>query len=276
MTPAVQTPTSRSRQRPAPARTRGSRFPRERTLRHPASESTVFWYALGDSLTAPRPGGADGWADLVEESARAAGVEAELTNRAQVGVTATEVLIEQLPGAIAVEPQLVTLICGGNDVILSPRPDLDEFADSYAQILRSLDRFLPDATVITATYPLIDESLPLRERTRRRIREGLVELNSRIREIAPRFGAELIELAEHPGRFQASNFEPDGVHPSDVGHVLAAEAMLPAIATALGLEAGVASIPELIEDAATELPSFDDPDPCPVVLDEHGLVRVLI
>ena len=61
----------------------------------------------------------------------------ELRNLAVDGATSDEVL-EQLPEAIELEPDLVTVVCGANDVLRSTRPDAERYARRLALIFGRL------------------------------------------------------------------------------------------------------------------------------------------
>ena len=99
------------------------------------SRTVSAYVALGDSFTAGR-GSADGerWADQLAARLRRDSPELDYRNLAVDGATSAEVL-EQLPAALALEPDLVTVICGANDVLLTSRPDVDGYEDRFGQIL---------------------------------------------------------------------------------------------------------------------------------------------
>lgn len=185
------------------------------------------WVALGDSFTAGTVPGERNWPSLVRgrlaESAPIA-----LLNLAEVGARIEEIEHEQLPIAVGTAPDLVTLICGGNEVIGTVRPREDELAAGLERIYGRLSSELDRAQLLTATYPPIAPHA-LRPRTRRRVEDGMRTLNSIIRATATRHGIECVELADHPGQVDAGNYAEDGIHPSGAGHRAAAEVLGPAI-----------------------------------------------
>jgi lysophospholipase L1-like esterase len=85
--------------------------------------------ALGDSFTAGTgcPAG-ERWADLLALSLRGARPDLQYRNLAFDGATSADVL-EQVGPALEQEPDLVTVVCGGNDVLRSLRPDIHGYAD---------------------------------------------------------------------------------------------------------------------------------------------------
>jgi lysophospholipase L1-like esterase len=194
-----------------------------------ARQREVRWVALGDSFTAGTDSGErEGtWASLVRERLAATSPTA-LLNLAEAGARIDRIEAQQLPVAVSSKPDLVTVICGGNDVINTVRPLPDALALDIDYIFERVATAIPDARVLTATYPPI-ASHALRPRTRRRVEDGMAALNSVIRNAAPRHGIACVELCDHPGQSDASNYADDGIHPSCAGHLAAADVLEPAI-----------------------------------------------
>lgn len=99
------------------------------------------YVALGDSFTEgvgdpdpTRPNGLRGWADRVAEvlarTAAAEGHDFGYANLAIRGRKLRPIIAEQLEPALALQPDLVTMHGGANDV-LRPRVDLDGLAADY-------------------------------------------------------------------------------------------------------------------------------------------------
>lgn len=196
--------------------------------RSPASDRTVSrWAALGDSFTAGTAADELTWARMIA-SDLAPAYPLALESFAHMGATIADLEREQLPLAVASDPHLVTLICGGNDVIRRVRPSIGSLERDLDRIWMTLRMRLPDAQRVTATYPAVAPDA-LRERTRRRIVAGMGELNAVIRAAAARHGVRCIELAHHPGRVERTNYAADGIHPSPVGHRAAAAVIGPVL-----------------------------------------------
>jgi phosphatidylinositol alpha 1,6-mannosyltransferase len=193
----------------------------------PAPERSVHAFAaLGDSFTAGTgtPPGVR-WADRVARTLRPErGMRVAYGNYAREGATSTDVLTRQLNSAIQLEPDLVTVICGANDVLESVRPDIDACAGRIAQVFDRLDDSVPGALVVTATAPERWRFLGLGPRTTRRVQDGLRALNRSIRAIATERAIPWLEVAGHPGLDDPVNFTDDGLHPSPLGHARTAEA----------------------------------------------------
>ena len=180
--------------------------------------------ALGDSFTAGTgcaPGRA--WADLLAERLRLWTPELIYVNLARQGAT-THDLESQLPDAVELEPDLVTVICGANDVFETVRPRPARIAARLAGALDALRESVPGARIVTATVPERWRFLELRPRTRERVERGITELNERIRELAHDHRIPCLDVAGHPGLHDAENFSADGLHPSELGQARAAEA----------------------------------------------------
>lgn len=182
--------------------------------------SVRCFVALGDSFTAGTQPGAPRWPD---EVARALAAR-RYVNLARAGVRSDEVAREQLPRALALRPDLVSVICGANDVISTTRPELAAFADTFSRMLGELRSELPHALLVTATYPEVLLHSPLRPRSRTRVARGLRHVNEAMRAAADEHGAVCLDFAGHPERAERANFADDGFHPSPAGHLKAARA----------------------------------------------------
>ncbi len=192
--------------------------------------------ALGDSFTAGH-GGPTGerWADRLAALLRANNPRLRYENLAADGAGSAEVLA-QLPAALALEPDLVTVVCGANDVLLTARPDLGGYEERFAAILAALSAAAPRPAILTATAPESWQFMELRPRTRARLSRSLVELNAATRRLAAAAGVPCLEVAGHPGLADPENFSEDGLHPSALGHQRAAHEIARALQAHFGIE----------------------------------------
>jgi len=197
----------------------------------------VFCYAaLGDSFTAGTgcpPG--ESWADRLATSLGAVHSSFGYLNLAAEGATSAQVL-EQVAPALQLEPDLVTLVCGTNDVLTSVRPDVDGYAKRLTEILERLRAGVSSVAILTATSPEHWRFLDLRPRTRARVHGAIRDLNRVTRSIAERQGVPCLDVANHPGLHQRENFSRDGLHPSPVGHARAAVEFARALHHHFGIE----------------------------------------
>ena len=183
-----------------------------------------MYVALGDSFTAGLEPGQPRWAD---ELARALG--GRYVNLAAVGATSEAVEREQLERALELTPDVVTLVCGANDVLFDTRPDPDAYAARLSRMFARLRRELPQVQIVTATYPDISRFLELRPRTRARVEEGMELFNAALRKVARRHDVVLMESFDHPLANVRETYAADGFHPSPEGHRQAAREFLRAI-----------------------------------------------
>jgi lysophospholipase L1-like esterase len=183
-----------------------------------------MYVALGDSFTAGLEPGQPRWPD---ELARQLG--GEYVNLAEVGATSEHVELEQLDRAVELEPDVVTLVCGANDVLFSTRPDPDAYAARLSRMFARLRRELPQVEIVTATYPDISRFLDLRPRTRARVEEGLSHFNAALRRVAGNHDVVLMDSFDHPAASERETYAADGFHPSAEGHRQAAREFLRAL-----------------------------------------------
>jgi lysophospholipase L1-like esterase len=184
------------------------------------------YVALGDSFTAGLVPGETRWAD---EVARALGPDTRYENLAWVGATSADVEHKQLDRALELDPDVVTIVCGANDVLESVRPDPDEYAQRLARMFARLRREAPQADIVTATYPDISRFLDLRPRTRARVQKGMGRFNAACRAVARNHGIPLLDGYDHPAASDRDTYAADGFHPSEEGHRRAAVEFLRAL-----------------------------------------------
>jgi lysophospholipase L1-like esterase len=209
-----------------------------------AGPPVATFVALGDSFTAGNgapPG--ERWADRVAAMLAAANPGLRYENLAVDGATSADVLA-QMPAALALAPDLVTVVCGANDVLLATRPDLDGYERSFDRILAALTAASPRPALLTATAPESWRFLELRPRTRARLGRSLAALNACTRAVAERHGVPCLEVAGHPGLADPANFSADGLHPSAQGHARAAAEIAAAMRAQLGVAIDPAPDPD--------------------------------
>ena len=125
------------------------------------------YVALGDSFTAGRDS-IDGerWADLLAAGLRArqpGPALREPRGRRRHQRRSARAAAEP---ALALEPDLVTVICGANDVLLTTRPDVAGYAERLRRrSSRRLREGAPEAALVTATAPESWHFMELRPRT---------------------------------------------------------------------------------------------------------------
>ena len=195
------------------------------------------YVAIGDSFTAGagiEPGTA--WVDRVASRLRQANSDLTFRNLAVNGATSADVA-RQAEVALGLEPDLVTVICGMNDVLKSVRLDPEGFAGRLAAVFDRLQSELPKAAILTATAPQnVTFPRPMRPRTKAHVVKGLQTLNRTILMLAGERGIPSLRWSEHPGLRDPANFAADGLHPSERGHALMAEEVVDALRSNFGIE----------------------------------------
>lgn len=182
------------------------------------------YVALGDSITeglwdVGPDGRLRGWADrLAELLAQAQGGPIEYANLAVRGSVSAHVYEEQLSVALAMEPDVATVVAGVNDV-LRPRFDVGRtmfhLESTWAQLRAA------GVTVLSFTFPDITSMMPVPPHYSRRV----VMLNRAIRAGAARRGVLLADLANRPFALHPGFWAPDRVHCNEHGHGRIAAAM---------------------------------------------------
>ena len=181
------------------------------------------YVALGDSFTEgvgdpdpARPNGVRGWADRVGEAVSAAG--GQYANLAIRGKKIPQVLTEQIDAAVALEPTLVTLYAGGND-ITRPKVDITALVRGYAAAVRRLQ----DAGAHVVIFTGFDASSSglfgkLVGRT--------ALYNERIREVADVTGAQLADYWRWREFADYGYWAVDRLHMNERGHELMSRRIL--------------------------------------------------
>lgn len=207
-----------------------------RTMSGEQRRPVSCYVALGDSFTAgsgcpPE----ERWADRFAAALRRRDSGLAYRNLAEHGATSERVLAQVGP-AVQMEPDLVTVICGANDVLFSVRPDVDGYARRLGAIFDRLRAALPGVAILTATAPEGWSFLELGPRTETRVRNGIQRLNQATRSLAVRHDVPCLDVVGHPGLDDESNFAADGLHPSADGHRQAALEIAEACRESFGIE----------------------------------------
>jgi lysophospholipase L1-like esterase len=191
---------------------------------------------LGDSITAGTPLDSGRlWPQLVTDWLTTHNPDVCHLNLAVGGAMSSDVLKDQVPLALESRPDLVTVICGANDVLQRPRPDIEGAGANLSECFRCLSAEIPLGRIVTATYPDFVPFLPWRPRSKARVTEGLVRLNEAIRSAASESDVLCVDLAMTSQDFSNEVYAPDGAHPSEVGHQWIAIAITMTLATVLRL-----------------------------------------
>ncbi|GLY66687.1 SGNH/GDSL hydrolase family protein [Amycolatopsis taiwanensis] len=195
---------------------------------------TARFVALGDSFTEgvgdddpSRPNGVRGWADRVAEELAAGESEFRYANLAIRGRLLDRVLAEQLEPALSLEPDLVSLYAGGND-LLRPRVDIDALAHRYDEAVARLAGCGATVVLFTGVDGVDDPVF-------RRLRGRTAIYNEHVRVIAARHGAIVVDMWAMRQLRDRRMWSPDRLHLNSLGHTEVAIAVLDALGVAHGL-----------------------------------------
>ncbi|MFD8593372.1 SGNH/GDSL hydrolase family protein [Kitasatospora sp. NPDC059646] len=182
---------------------------------------TVRFAALGDSLTEgvgdPVTGGWRGWAALLAPSLSPDPVD--FRNLARSGALSRDLLVSQLPTALALRPQYAAVVVGGNDTLRASF-DLERTSRQVAALLSSLTA--AGTVPLTACLPdpgrLLRLPAPLARPLARRMRG----INAVVHALSEHHHAVHLHLADLPWTRQRALLSVDRLHPSAAGHQLIA------------------------------------------------------
>ena len=180
--------------------------------------------AIGDSWTEgvgdpdqSRPNGLRGWADRVAEELAAGRDDLGYANLAIRGRTVQEILDEQLAPALDLEPDLLSLQGGGND-LLHVRVDIDA-------LVGSIDAAVGRANDTGAHVVLFTHGTPAGGPFRA-LGGRIAVFNELLREVADTRDSTLVDNWRLHEARDARYWSSDRVHLSPFGHHLAARHVL--------------------------------------------------
>lgn len=183
------------------------------------------YVALGDSFTEgvgdvdpTRPNGLRGWADRVAEQLARHDEGFAYANLAIRGHLLDAVIAEQLEPAVAMNPDLVTIYAGGND-LMRPGLDVDALVDRYDTAIGKLAATGATVVVFTAYdtgwAPVF-----------RKLRGRIAIYNELVREVADRHGVMVLDYWRLKGFDDYRMWDTDRLHMSSLGHTrMAAEVL---------------------------------------------------
>ena len=185
------------------------------------------YVAIGDSQTEGLWDGDDavgfvGFADRLAALLDSHYPGLHYANLAIRGKLVADVLTEQVPPALAMRPDLITVCVGMNDVIQpgwSFGRALTDLEYVYAALAES------EATVVTTTFPNVAQFLPLG----RLVSGRLARINDAIRAAAEQYDFRLVDLYSAPSMRDLDTWDIDRVHASTKGHILFAAAAAEAL-----------------------------------------------
>jgi lysophospholipase L1-like esterase len=170
--------------------------------------------AIGDSFTEglddPAPGGGfRGWADQVAGALSGQRPGFLYANLAIRGKLLGEVVAEQVPRAVELAPDLVSLAAGGNDILSGADVDVlaSEFEPAVAKLQAAGCRVLIFTGFDPRMFPVI-----------RLLRGRIAAYNMHLRGIADDYGCDLVDLWSMRVLKDTRAWSPDRLHLTTEGH----------------------------------------------------------
>jgi acyl-CoA thioesterase I len=160
--------------------------------------------------------------------------ESKLTNLCVSGATTSDLVRGQLQRGVEVNPDLVTVGIGINDI--GHGLTIDQFAKNYEEILSTLQQ-KTHARILVTNIPDISSAPRIPGPMRSGYQQQIIKFNERLDEITRRYGVTVFdmytiskdELPSHPEYFSS-----DGFHPSDQGYEMWATQMWPTLERVIG------------------------------------------
>jgi lysophospholipase L1-like esterase len=170
--------------------------------------------AIGDSFTEglndPDPGGGfRGWADLVAGALAAQRPGFRYANLAIRGKLLGQVVTEQVPRAVELAPDLVSLAAGGNDILCGT--DVDDLAALFEPAVAKLQAAGSRVLIFTGFDPRMFPVIRL-------LRGRIAAYNMHLRGIADERGCDLVDLWSMRALKDARAWSSDRLHLSTEGH----------------------------------------------------------
>lgn len=194
----------------------------------------IVYVALGDSTGAGVGAREDGYVARLFKKILERRPGSKLSNLCVSGATTAEVVRGQLAKGVAMNPDLVTVGIGINDI--GHGLTLEEFSENYETILSTLKE-KTRAQIVVTNIPDISSAPRIPGVLRNHYQQLINQFCRRLEEIAKQHSVTICdiytitnqELPSHPEYFSS-----DGFHPSDQGYELWATKMWPTVAGVIG------------------------------------------
>lgn len=187
---------------------------------------------MGDSMAAGTGGPSAGYADVpwperVVRALRYSQPDVAYLNTGEVNLRTADILRTQLDAVLDFQPDLVTIVAGSNDAF-SRSGDLDVVQSSLDATCALFTERGAHLLLFTVTN-VFDKSEKLAA-----FGERIADLNDRIRTLAAKHEATLIEMWDHPVRHAPDLMSADGIHFSMLGQAVLASEIVRGLATTAG------------------------------------------
>ncbi|MFF4541477.1 SGNH/GDSL hydrolase family protein [Streptomyces aureus] len=179
----------------------------------------VRFVALGDSLTEgvgdPVEDRWRGWAELLAPGLVPADTPVDFTNLAVSGAQTRDVLERQTPAALALDPDIVSVVIGVNDT-LRYTFDIHAVAERLDTVYAAFRA--RKAVVLTACLPDPGSMLGLPGALARPLARRQQAVNAVVHALSERHGATHLHAAEEDWLEDRAVWSADRLHPGELGH----------------------------------------------------------
>ena len=158
----------------------------------------------------------------------------KLTNLCVSGATTEDLVRGQLQRGVDMNPDLVTVGIGINDI--GHGLTIDQFGTNYETILSTL-REKTHARIVVTNIPDISSGPRIPGSLRSEYQRQIIKFNERLEEIATRHGVtvfDMFTISKHELPLHPEYFSSDGFHPSDEGYEMWAKQMWPTLERVIG------------------------------------------
>jgi acyl-CoA thioesterase I len=201
----------------------------QQTSDKPMTTGPIVYVALGDSTGAGVGAREGGYVARLFTRILERRPGSKLSNLCVSGATTEDLRRGQLDRGVAMNPDLVTVGIGINDI--GHGLTLEQFSKNYEEIISTLKQ-KTHAQIVVTNLPDISSAPRIPGSMRTEYQRQIVQFSERLQEIANRHGVTIFdihtitktELPSHPEYFSS-----DGFHPSDKGYELWASEMWPTV-----------------------------------------------
>ena len=201
----------------------------QQTSDKPMTTGPIVYVALGDSTGAGVGAREGGYVARLFTRILERRPGSKLSNLCVSGATTADLVRSQLDRGVALNPDLVTVGIGINDI--GHGLTLEQFSKNYEEIISALKQ-KTNARIVVTNLPDISSAPRIPGPMRNEYQRQIVQFSEQLQEIANRHGVTIFdihtitkaELPSHPEYFSA-----DGFHPSDKGYELWASEMWPTV-----------------------------------------------
>ena len=200
----------------------------------PMTSGPIVYVALGDSTGAGVGAREGGYVARLYKRLLERRPGSKLSNLCVSGATTEDLLRSQLDRAIALNPDLVTVGIGINDI--GHGFTLEQFSKNYEQVLSMLKE-KTHAQIVVTNIPDISSAPRIPGPMRSVYQRQIIEFCNGSEEIANRHGVtvfDMYSITKDDLPLHPEYFSSDGFHPSDQGYEFWAEKMWPTLARAIG------------------------------------------